>query len=188
MREILKGYGGGWRATFGRENTASLSRKFERRVLNHVWWCCSAGSINGWEKRLFWPEIGWFGCANCGCGYWVSGGIDSDWYGLIASELGSYRVVVCQAGSMLAVPPSSRASPLPHLAGGVFGICVWRRMVVIGMASSRAGSLPHLIRGVHRRSPVGVSLLAMAVCQATSILTVPPSSRASSLPQGLQQA
>ena len=86
MREILKGYGGGWRATFGRENTASLSRKFERRVLNHVWGCCSAGSITGWVKRLFRPEVGLFGCANCGCGCWVSGGIDSDWYGLIASK------------------------------------------------------------------------------------------------------
>lgn len=35
------------------KNTASLSRKFERRVLNHVWLCCSAGSMNGWVKRLF---------------------------------------------------------------------------------------------------------------------------------------
>ncbi len=147
MRRILKGYGGGWRATFGRENTASLSRKFERRVLNHVWWCCSAGSINGWVKRLFRPEVGWFGCEKCRCDYCVSVGIDGDWHGLFASELGSYRVVVCQARSMLTVPPSSRASPLPHLAGGVFEICVWRRMVVVGMASSRAGSLPRFWRG-----------------------------------------
>jgi hypothetical protein len=33
------------------------------------------------------------------------------------------------------------------------------------------------------RFPVGVSLLAMAVCQATSMLIVMPSSRAGSLPQ-----
>ncbi|PQP02586.1 hypothetical protein C5612_18510 [Pseudomonas frederiksbergensis] len=33
--------------------------------------------------------------------------------------------------------------------------------------------------------PVGAGLLAKAVCQTTSILTVPPSSRASPLPQGL---
>ena len=79
MRGILKGYGGGWRATFGREDTASLSRKFERRVLNHVWWCCSAGSINGWVKRLFWPGVGWFGCGRCRCGCCVSVGVDSDW-------------------------------------------------------------------------------------------------------------
>ncbi|PQP03983.1 hypothetical protein C5612_12185 [Pseudomonas frederiksbergensis] len=33
--------------------------------------------------------------------------------------------------------------------------------------------------------PVGAGLLAKAVCQVASMLTVPPSSRASPLPQGL---
>ena len=33
--------------------------------------------------------------------------------------------------------------------------------------------------------PVGASLLAIAVVQSTSVLDVPPSSRASSLPQGV---
>jgi hypothetical protein len=33
------------------------------------------------------------------------------------------------------------------------------------------------------RKPVGASLLAIAACQATSILDVPTSSRAGSLPQ-----
>ncbi|AUM69577.1 hypothetical protein C0J56_12200 [Pseudomonas fluorescens] len=33
--------------------------------------------------------------------------------------------------------------------------------------------------------PVGAGLLANAVCQATSMLAVPPSSRASPLPQGV---
>ncbi|MCM2459740.1 hypothetical protein HGO40_04400 [Pseudomonas sp. CG7] len=33
--------------------------------------------------------------------------------------------------------------------------------------------------------PVGASLLAIAVVQSTTVLNVPPSSRASSLPQGM---
>ncbi|TPG97972.1 hypothetical protein EAH72_03275 [Pseudomonas caspiana] len=35
-------------------------------------------------------------------------------------------------------------------------------------------------------NPVGASLLAMASCHSTSMLNVRPSSRASSLPQGLR--
>jgi hypothetical protein len=138
MRRILKGYGGGWRATFGRENTASLSRKFERRVLNHVWWCCSAGSMNRWVKRLFWPEVGWFGCAKYRCDCWVSGEIDSDWYGLIASRLAP-----------------TVWFPVGHR------FCV------------------------HLGFVVGASLLAMAVCQSTLMVTAMASSRASPLPQVL---
>ncbi|KAB0526902.1 hypothetical protein F7R20_10995 [Pseudomonas brassicacearum subsp. brassicacearum] len=37
---------------------------------------------------------------------------------------------------------------------------------------------------VHRQAPVGASLLAIAVAQFASMLDVPPSSRAGSLPQG----
>ncbi|KAB0513138.1 hypothetical protein F7R05_13830 [Pseudomonas koreensis] len=36
----------------------------------------------------------------------------------------------------------------------------------------------------HRRSPVGASLLAKAVCQSPTMLNVMASSRAGSLPQG----
>ncbi|AWM89901.1 hypothetical protein DJ564_03290 [Pseudomonas sp. 31-12] len=36
-----------------------------------------------------------------------------------------------------------------------------------------------------RRSPVGASLLAIAVCQSTSMLNEQPQSRAGSLPQGV---
>jgi hypothetical protein len=43
--------------------------------------------MNGWVKRLFCPGVGWFGCGRCRCGWCVSVGVDSDWYGLIASRL-----------------------------------------------------------------------------------------------------
>ncbi|NHN68416.1 hypothetical protein SAMN03159376_01665 [Pseudomonas sp. NFACC09-4] len=41
-------------------------------------------------------------------------------------------------------------------------------------------------KACHRPGPpVGASLLAIAVVQSASVLAVPPSSRASSLPQGM---
>ncbi|AUO47575.1 hypothetical protein C1C98_20060 [Pseudomonas ogarae] len=45
---------------------------------------------------------------------------------------------------------------------------------------SRLTASPH----IHHQSPVGASLLAIAVCQSTSIPTDLAPSRASSLPQG----
>ncbi|MVV49728.1 hypothetical protein EJA72_16005 [Pseudomonas sp. PB120] len=64
-------------------------------------------------------------------------------------------------------------------------------VMVSGMTPSPAGWLPQfwvwVVHGfcVWFGSIVGVSLLAMAVFQATSLLNVPPSSRASSLLQGI---
>ena len=68
-------------------------------------------------------------------------------------------IAVDQLASVLDVPPSSRASPLPHWIGNDLQICghckfLWEQ-----------------------------SLLAMAVDQLASALDVPPSSRASPLPQ-----
>ena len=196
------------------KNTASLSRKFERRVLNHVWWCCSAGSINGWVKRLFCTGVGWFGCADCGCDCCVSVGIDGDWYGLIASRLaptGWFWLVtdfvsamdLCGSGgatirlardSGLSVDINVDCAAVIASKLGSYRVVVWQALsMVAGMASSRAGSLPQFWRGrsqvcAHHRSAVGVSLLAIAVVQSTALLGVPPSSRASSAPTGHRES
>ena len=110
---------------------------------------------------------------------------------------------VGQLAGMLDVPPSSRASPLPHWFWDVHGNCnhpkspVGASLLAIAVVqlagildlppSSRASSLPHWFWGVHGncnhpKSPVRAGLLAKAVGQLAGMLDVPPSSRASSLP------
>jgi len=119
--------------------------------------------------------------------------------GLLAKAVG-------QLMKVLAVPPSSRASPLPQGIGDVCGTCGPPRIQCgsglaresggsadggVGCATVFASRLSLRELGMYaglaarRGSSVGASLLAKAVGQLMQILAVPPSSRASSLPQGI---
>ncbi len=118
-------------------------------------------------------------------------------------------IAVGQLASVLNVPPSSRASPVPRgfrvipnldvhhsppVGASLLAIAVGQLAEMLNLSPpSRAGSLPRGCRvipnlDVHHSSPVGAGLLAIAVGQLAEILNLSPPSRAGSLPQGLAQA
>ena len=109
----------------------------------------------------------------------------------------------CQPISMLDVPASSRASSLPQVSVTPANACHTTKQggselardggVSAGINAGRADLIaiklaPTGFSGAHKclshhKTRVGASLLAMAECQPISMLDVPVSSRASSLPQ-----
>jgi len=112
-------------------------------------------------------------------------------------------MAVCQATKVPDVLASSRAGSLPHFFGVALrfvypripcgsglardgGVSGNKGVGCAGLIASRLA--PTVVPGCHKdlcttKPPVGASLLAMAVCQATEMLDVLASSRASPLPQ-----
>ena len=112
---------------------------------------------------------------------------------------------VFQSTSMLNLPASSRASPLPqgsvvlsllgyitgpNVGAGLPAKAVFHSTSMLNLpASSRASPLPQgsvvlSLFGYITDPNVGAGLLAKAVFQSTSMLNLPAPSRAGSLPQG----
>ncbi|SFW83382.1 hypothetical protein SAMN03159439_05534 [Pseudomonas sp. NFACC04-2] len=120
-------------------------------------------------------------------------------------EASLLAIAVGQFALILDVPPSSRASPLPHwFWGGAQNLHPPQLPCGSGLARDSGGSAgrdvgcaavfagkpaPTLVWGVHRayihhNSPVGASLLAMTAAQSIPMQAEPPLSRASSAPTG----
>ncbi len=116
---------------------------------------------------------------------------------------GLLAMAACQPVSMLDMPASSRASPLPQWNCCEHEICARQQTAGAGLlamaacqpvsmldasASSRASPLPQWSCCEHeicaRQQTAGAGLLAMAACQPVSMLDMPASSRASPLPHG----